>query len=506
MCAWLAAAAAVGLFANSGPAGAAAHRASLVRGASDHRQAVNQRVSPPANTWPEFHHDPLETGYSPDPLMSDSTAPGLGVRWMANTTASSLSSPVAAWSSQLKKTVVYTGNEAGYLSAFDQVNGSTIWSDNLGSAVRSTPVIDGKWIWAAPTYAPKLYKINAATGAVSCSVPLATTANASPVIGTPPGGVKTVYMGMNDLGTQSGPIYGINEADCATEFQFTGYAQESGIWDGMTFALDKNNRALVLFGTSDHDAGVYAIDAVTGALVWRFQTINGSTLADVGSGITVAPPGTNGFADGVGYAVSKDGNVYALDLTTGAEYWSYSYAQGQPVVGNGARDTAAIIGNQLVFGTTTGVFDINATTGALNWQHPDSVEVLGAPAVIGPSGHEVVAFDDVAGQVHVITLASGASLYTYQTHNYIAASVADVNGNLLVTSADGFLYDFSVGGGNGASAHHRGLFASGRLHDPQSQRKPGHPGQCHSAQRRRGRRRRRADGRLDRQLVERQNR
>lgn len=408
-------------------------------------------VSPPAHAWPQFHHDSLESGYSPDPLMTDNVAPLLGVRWMANLTAAALSSPVVAWNAPLGKTVVYAGSEAGYLSAFDEATGQTLWSINLGSALRSTPVIEGNFIWAAPTYAPKLYKINAATGAISCSTMLTNTANGSPVVGTPPGGQKTVYIGLNDLGTASGPLYGINESNCAVNFQFTNYAQVSGSWDGLTFALDKNNRALVLVGTSDHDAGIYAIDAVTGALVWHFQTINASGLADVGAGITVTPPGTNGFADGAAYGVSKDGNLYALDLTTGVELWRYNYAQGLPVVGNGARSTASVIGNQVIFGTTTGVFDVNATTGTLNWQYAMSVEVLGSVAIIGPPGHEVVAFDDVAGQVHVISLSTQASLFTYQTANYIAASIADVDGNLLVTSADGFLYDFAARGANGAA-------------------------------------------------------
>jgi outer membrane protein assembly factor BamB len=405
----------------------------------------------PANVWPMFHHDGLETGYSPDPLINDTVAPSMGVKWMSSLTTQALSSPVVAWNSTLAKTVAYAGGEAGYLTAFNQATGATIWSDNLGSAIRSTPAIDGTSIWAVPTFAPKLYKINAATGAIQCSATLTTTGDASPVVATPPGGTKTVYVGMNDLGTQAGPVYGINAKDCTVKFAFTGYAQESGIWAGISYATDKNGRGLVLFGSADPDAGVYAIDALTGALVWRFATPDPSGLADVGAGITVTEPGVNGFADGVAYVPSKDGYLFAFDLTTGTEMWAYPYYQyngGTTVVGNGSRSTASIIGNQLVFGTSTGVFDVNAVTGSVIWQYPTQTEVLSSVAVVGPAGHRIVAFGDVSGRFGILSLATGQLLYQYQTHNYIAGSIADTDGNLLVTSADGFLYDFAPGGSN----------------------------------------------------------
>jgi outer membrane protein assembly factor BamB len=413
--------------------------------------ASTSAATPPANVWPMFHHDGLESGYSPDPLISDTVAPSMGVKWMSSLTTQALSSPVVAWNAARSATLVYAGSEAGYLTAFNQRTGGTVWSDNLGSAIRSTPAIDGKYIWAVPTFAPKLYKINASTGAIVCSATLTTTGDASPVVATPPGGTKTVYVGMNDLGTQAGPVYGINALDCTVKFAFTGYAQESGIWAGISYATDKNGRGLVLFGSADPDAGVYAIDALTGALVWRFATPDPSGLADVGAGITVTEPGVNGFADGVAYVPSKDGYLFAFDLTTGAEMWAYPYYQyngGKIVVGNGSRSTASIIGNQLVFGTSTGVFDVNAVTGSVNWQYPTQTEVLSSVAVVGPAGHEIVAFGDVSGRFGMLSLATGQLLYQYQTHNYIAGSIADTDGNLLVTSADGFLYDFAPGGGN----------------------------------------------------------
>jgi len=402
--------------------------------------------------WPEAHQNPQLTGVSTDPAISDTKAGKLGVHWMANLEAQSLTSPVVGYNQALGETLVYAGSEGGWFSAFNAATGASVWSVNLGSAVRVTPLIDGAYVWVASTYAPELFKLNAATGAQLCQTPIFSVAEASPIVVTPPGGTPTVYMGSNDTASP-GPLYSINESTCAVNWAFTGYTLNSGLWDMISYGVDATGEPLVLFGSADPDAAVYALDAVTGHLVWRFQTYNPNNgPADIGAGVTVALPGTAaGGKDGMAYVPSKDGNVYALDMTTGVQVWVYNYAMGLfPPIGNGSRATAALTGTQLVFGTTTGVFDVNALTGALIWQSviPKADEILGAPAITGPAGHQVVLATDIDGRFMVLSLATGALLYSYQTHYYVASSPADSAGNVYVTSADGFLYDFKIGGSN----------------------------------------------------------
>ncbi len=408
----------------------------------------------PAYTWVEAHGNPQLTGVSQDPTISVKKAPGLGVHWMVNLTAPSLTSPVVGYNQALGQTLAYAGTEAGTFSAFNASSGATVWSVNLGSAVRMTPVIDGPYIWVASTYSPQLYKLDASTGAELCQTPIFAVAEASPIVVTPPGGSPTVYMGSNDTGLP-GPVYSINEANCAVNWAFTNYAQVAGVWDFISYAVDATGEPLVLFGTSDPDAAVYALDAVTGAEVWRFATYNPNNgPADVGAGVTIASPGTAaGGADGAAFVPSKDGNLYALDLTTGAQRWVYNYAGQFPPVGNGSRSTAALSGTQLVFGTTTGTFSVNALTGALLWHYvlPNGDENLGAVAISGPAGGQVVLTTNVDGQFQVLSLATGTLLYSYQMPSYLASSPAVFSGNVLVTAADGFLYDFALGGSNSAA-------------------------------------------------------
>ena len=418
---------------------------------------ASQPASIPSYQWPEAHGNPQLTGLSGDPSIGTANASQLGVRWMANMGSQSLSSPVVGYNKALGQTVVYAGNEGGWFTAYSELTGQTLWSENIGTAIRSTPVIDGSSIWVVGTYSPRLIKLDAATGAQQCSTsPIYALGEASPVVATPPGGQRTIFMGSVDL-AQNGPVYAFHTADCSLAWQNAPYPVGGGVWDFMSYAVDAPTAAfpsgepLVLFGTSDPDGEVYALDATTGALVWRFQSAVVNNDSDIGAGVAVSAPGVNGFADGVAYTNGKDGITYAVDLTTGAQIWSYVFEN--PEVANGSRSTPSLAGNQLVFGTSVGTFDLNATTGAPNWHYPLPAgdENLGAVAVEGPPGQRVVLTTNLDGQFQVLSLATGALLYSYQTGNYVGSSPAVVDQNVLLTSADGFLYDFAVGGGTSGS-------------------------------------------------------
>jgi outer membrane protein assembly factor BamB len=59
------------------------------------------------------------------------------------------------------------------------------------------------------------------------------------------------------------------------------------------------------------DGNVYALNASTGAKLWSYTT---------GSSVTSSPA----VANGVVYVGSDDYNVYALNAKTGAKLWSYT--------------------------------------------------------------------------------------------------------------------------------------------------------------------------------------
>lgn len=399
----------------------------------------------PTYTWPELDHDPSLTGYSPDPALSTTNANSLGVSWMTDTGAAADGSPVIAWNAEDSATLIYTGNDTGRLTAYNQATGLPVWTDTYSAGVTSTPIVDGSSIWVAPGGERRLYKLDAGTGAVQCSAPLPYETYSSPTIATPPGGSSTVYIGVTTGGGADGPLVAVNEANCTVDFTVSPapIAGTGGIWDGISYGVDATGVGLVVFGTSDPDSSVYAINAITGALVWRFVTNNPAPHTyDVGAGVTLSPPGVNGFTDGVAYAINKFGALYALNLTTGSQIWSAQVG--------GSLATPALYGTSLVLADGGNITCVNAITGAIEWTDPTGARIDAAPAIIGPAGSQVVAVGDLNGVVHIVSLATGTGLYSYQTGNFIAASPAEVDGNLIIAGGDGWLYDFAPGGGNGA--------------------------------------------------------
>jgi outer membrane protein assembly factor BamB len=404
-----------------------------------------------AYDWTTFQDGPLHNGYASNSPLTAATAGRLGVRWSTDLYAPSLDSPVVYYDPKLGDRIAYVGNEHGDLIAVDMADGHIVWSRWLGSAIAAAPVVDHGAVFVGTVTNSHIFKLDASTGALDCTLAAPNIIEGSPVSATPPGGERTVYFGTD------GPVMAVNERDCALEWSFRDYAVHSGTWDPEAYALDAAGVPLVLFGSADPDSAVYAVNAVTGSEVWRFAAYNPSPhLYDVGAGVTVSPPGRNGFAGGVAYVGSKYGIMYALNLTTGAEIWSHNFtALGHA----GTISTASLAGENLVFGDAHGLVDLNPLDGELVWDDTDPARAkqLSSPSIAGKNA-PIVATADIAGGFDVVSLANGASLYHYETSGYITSSPAVSDGDIVIASTDGFLYDFAVGGGNpGAVAGGSGL-------------------------------------------------
>jgi outer membrane protein assembly factor BamB len=401
-------------------------------------------------SWPELHGNPQLTGLSTDPLLSTTDAGSLGVQWMTQTMAPVLSSPVVAYSAALDKTIAYSTNDAGEVEAMDVATGQIVWSESLGYPMVASPlVIDGS-VWVGSEINPTLFKLNADTGASECSVPVSGKLDSSPTYGIGAGGALTIYEGVLDDATTLGPLLAVTAANCQVTFSVTP-EPESGPWNPISYATDANGRALAIMGTSDPDDSIYAVDAVTGASAWSIVSPDAGDN-DFAAGATISAPGVNGFADGVAYEPGKDGNLYAIDLTTGQLMWTFNFSAYYGASRTISRSTAALDGNVLVFGTSAGVMAYDVVARQVLWtvSEPNHSEVLSSPAIVGPAGQEVVVVCDLGGAVRVLSLATGAGLYSLQTGGYLTSSPAESDGNIVVASSDGFVYDLAVGGGTTA--------------------------------------------------------
>jgi outer membrane protein assembly factor BamB len=414
--------------------------------------------------WPMFHRDPLHQGVSPDTAIGASDVASLTIRWQANIGASS-GSPALVYNAALAKTLVYIGNLGGTFAAYDAQTGTRVWFFSVGAPIYSSPAVDGNVVYFGSNN-HFLYALNATTGALICRHDTGSVIFSSPVVADPDGTGKVVYVGDSGItgADDGGDILAMNGVDpnaaqdCSTKWSYGEFGDPPGsqplvgVWSPPAFARDVNGRALIVAGGGSPEGAVYALDAVTGARVWRFQSEQFAADQDVGVGPTISPPGVNGFVDGVAYVAGKDSIAYALNLRTGAKIWQYRIRDDAGPDGH-TRSTAALVGRTLFMGNGPNVelYAIDAITGAKVWSSSaaDPTDVLSSPAVTGASGDQVFFVGNVGGTLFAHSLDTGAVLWSYDTGRAIHGSAAISGGMVFIANA-GFLDAFGFGGGASA--------------------------------------------------------
>jgi outer membrane protein assembly factor BamB len=423
---------------------------------------------PPALDWPMFHHDATHLGVTADTGMTATHAPSLASKWQTTLPTGSYGSPAIVFNATLGKNVLYIGDQAGTgkggaMTAVDAATGTVLWSFPAGGNILSSPAVANGVVYfgTSGNASHRLIALNATTGSQVCSFTTDFAApgtsgriDSSPVVADPgDGGGPVVYFGdSGPIGTgppDQGAFWAINASTCALKWEFgpagtagTFNANPTGEYSQPGFAHDKNGQALVVFGSADTDDSIYALNASTGVQVWRFQTLQG-TDTDVGAGPTISAPGINGFADGVVYETGKDRQVYAIDLTTGAQIWSFNIKTLDPTNKGDSQSVSALVGNELVEGWGAGLFALNATTGAKLWAVTGLPTIFSSPAVSGPPGNQVVLVGDAGGTFRAYDL-NGTQLFSAATGGFIYSSPAVSGGTVFFANAmTGVLYAYS---------------------------------------------------------------
>lgn len=168
------------------------------------------------------------------------------------------------------------------------------------------------------------------------------------------------------------------------------------------------------------DDYLYAINATTGALVWRFKT--GNSIVD----------STPAVVGGVVYVGSTDNYLYAVNATTGTQKWKFQ-------TGGAINSSPAVVNGTVYVGSAdNNVYALNATTGAQKWKFPTGSMVLSSPAVsngvvyVGSYDNNVYAIKDNG--------TSGTQLWKFTTGGKVFSSPAVSGGLIYVGSDDGSAY------------------------------------------------------------------
>lgn len=193
------------------------------------------------------------------------------------------------------------------------------------------------------------------------------------------------------------------------------------------------------------DGNAYALDARTGVLRWKFATggesrVNGAGLYGWAPSREVVPDPWDFFlssplvADGTVYFGSGDHHVYALDAASGRLRWKYR-------TGDVVHSSPALAGKLLYVGSWDGVlYALDARSGRLAWRFSTQSDptrfMQGLPA--SPAVADgVVVIGSRDNRIYGLDAGSGKLLWQQENHgSWVVASAAIQDGVAYVTTSD----------------------------------------------------------------------
>ncbi len=324
--------------------------------------------------------------------LYDSPAPSLAtVKWRFQTKGKIFSSPV------VHDGVVYVGSGDGRLYAVRASDGSEVWHFATQGAINSSPAIAGGAVFFSSRDG-NVYGVNAADG--------------SRLWAFKTGGERRF--------TAPG-IHGIVPPTEMMPDPYDVFMSSPAVENG-----------IVYIGSGDHN--VYAIDAKTGGLRWKFTTGN----------VVHASPAVSG---GLVYIGSWDRYFYALDARSGAVRWKFLTGNDTVIYNQiGIASSAAVSGESVYFGCRDSHFyALNARTGALRWKNDQHGSwVIGSPAI---SGNTVYYTTSDQRKFFAVDAATGSPRFTFGYGAYSFSSPSLAGGVAYFGTFDGRLYGIDATSG-----------------------------------------------------------
>jgi outer membrane protein assembly factor BamB len=172
----------------------------------------------------------------------------------------------------------------------------------------------------------------------------------------------------------------------------------------------------VYFGSGD--GNIYALNATTGALKWKFKT---------GDVVHASPA----ITDGVLFIGSWDSYFYALDAASGKEKWRFKTGD-DPDIHNqiGIQSSAAVMDGTVYFGCRDShLYALDAATGQKKWAFPtDGSWVIASPAV--KDGKVYFATSD-SGLSYELDAKSGSVVFQLKFQGWPTFSSPAIAGEML---------------------------------------------------------------------------
>ncbi len=329
------------------------------------------------------------------------------------------------------KDMVLFGNEAGYLNAVDRNDGTSRWRFPTTKEVVGSPSVDGKNVYFGSTNY-SFYALELASGRSAWEFPTHDRIKGSPALAD-----GVVYFGSYD-----GHLYAVGADDHQLVWQYPKLEEPApsaaaGAKAAPAPAPDPGTvpkafsyaRPLVAGGAvyaGNLDGYLYALDAKTGALRWRFKTQDGITSSPL-------------IDNGVLFFGSNDRRVYAITGLSGSEptvKWSFT-------TGDQVNAAPLLEAGVLYIGSTDKSFyALDAGTGKELWSVKAEGPLYGRAAIYknlvfigaGPGDGRLYAYDTQSHQL----------IWKYETNTKIQADPVIDGDHLFVVTGDGQLLNFQI--------------------------------------------------------------
>jgi eukaryotic-like serine/threonine-protein kinase len=326
-----------------------------------------------------FRGDPAHSG------TSTATAPRQfhHVKWKFPTGDRIISSPVA------QDKVLFFGGDDGNIYAVDSETGRQIWKRTTGGPAPCTPAVANGLVYAG-SYDGKFYALNAQTGAI-----------------------KWKFATEGERRFEAKGIHGLQPRNQTIADQFDVFLSSPVVVQGAVY-----------FGSGD--GNLYALDAATGELKWKFKT---------GDVVHASPA----YADGVLFVGSWDSYFYAVDAATGKEKWRFHGGE-DPLIHNqvGFQSSAAVVEGVVYVGCRdSNLYALEAASGKEKWKFFNELSwVITSPAIV--QGKVVFATSD-SSLFHIADAGTGKSLLKQQDKAFMFSSPVVAGDVVLIGVMNGTL-------------------------------------------------------------------
>lgn len=304
------------------------------------------------------------------------------------------------------------GHPGVYDGAVDRLGGEA-WRFRTGGPVRSSPAVTSGTVYVGSADG-RLYALDRRTGAERWRADAGSAVQSSPAVSGDRVYFTTRDNAIHAVDRRTGdPVWRVATGE-TLPFPW-GY-------EGWDYILSSPVVVDGVVYAGSGDGGVYALDGATGRQLWRYRT---------GGRVRSSPA----VVDGVAYVGSTDGWLYALDASSGEPRWRF---ETEGVSLNSAdfgydrrsiTSSPAVVDGVVYIGSRDArTYAVDAATGRELWRVEEgSAWTISSPAV---ADGVIYSARSSSGNVRAIEAATGSELWMLEAGGAVHASAA-VAGRLL---------------------------------------------------------------------------